>query len=126
VDILEKIIIDLEEELRLIDASPEPDTSEALERLIADDALIVGPQGELYEKSFLVKAHKPPMKQNFDEVNVSEFEYRKLSETSVVTASRAEFKQGAKTFALRFVRVWQRAQGRNWQVVAGTVTAIHI
>jgi hypothetical protein len=49
---MEKEILALGERMRLVDASPEPDTSQIIRELISDDVLIMGPQGQIFTKDF--------------------------------------------------------------------------
>lgn len=54
----EREILACEEKLRLTDASADPDTSGVLNELLADDVIMIGPKGELYDKSFVLDAHR--------------------------------------------------------------------
>jgi len=113
----------IEEELCDADESPDPDTSETLDKYLADDLVMIGPAGQIFPKAFLLEAHRPPKKQSFDEVKLSERIFKDLGESHAATSCRADYKQKDKAFALRFFRVWKKIEGQ-WKLVGGTVTAI--
>lgn len=118
----EKEIPDCEEQIRLADASPEPDTSHILDALLSDDVILIGPQGQTVAKSFVLEAHRPPGKRPFDAVSVTELVIKDLGSAAVVSC-RVEYKADGRTFSLRSTRVWHRVN-RKWKVVLGTVTGI--
>lgn len=118
-----KEILFCEEQIRLADASPEPDTSGILDGLLADDVLMVGPQGQLFDKAFVLKAHRPPMKTAFESVLVSGLEVRDLGGSTAFTSCACEYRVGGKAFSLRFTRVWSKRSGA-WKLIAGSVTQI--
>ena len=113
----------IEEELCDADESPEPDTSEILDKYLADDLVMIGPAGQLVSKAFILEGHRPPKKQAFEEVKLSERIFKDLGENHAVTCCRADYKQKDKAFALRFFRVWGKIDGQ-WKLSGGTVTAI--
>jgi ketosteroid isomerase-like protein len=113
-------ILACEEQLRLADLSPAPDTSAILDKLLADDLLMFSPQGAPFTKTFILEAHRPPKKTPFESIVQSDFEFRDLGETAVVSC-RTEYKTGAQSFVLRMFRVWSKKSGR-WQVAAGSVS----
>jgi hypothetical protein len=115
-------ILACEERLRLADASADPDTSAVLNELLADDVIMIGPKGELYDKAFVLDAHRPPKRKFFHEVNISELMLKDLGD-SVLVSCRSEFRLAEKVFSLRFARVWNRA-GAGWKVALGTVTIL--
>jgi ketosteroid isomerase-like protein len=118
----EEEILAREEQIRMADASPEPDTSTILDNLLDDDVLMIGPQGQRFTKAFLLEAHRPPKKAAFDSVVVSDLAIKELGNT-VVVSCRATFTSQGQSFALRCTRVWHR-QHSEWKIVAGTVTLI--
>jgi hypothetical protein len=117
-----KEILDCEARIRLADASPEPDTSSILNDLLSDDAVLVGPQGQIFTKSFILDAHRPPNKVFFDHVAVTEMVVRDLG-TAAAVSCRAEFERAGQTFSLRCTRVWHKENG-SWRIVLGTVTGV--
>jgi hypothetical protein len=119
---LREEILALEEQIRFADASPDPDTSPILEKLLADDVVMIGPKGEMISKAFVLAGHRPPIKQQFSRMDVSEMVIKDLGDSALVTC-RGKFVLGEKTFELRFLRVWQKQSGQ-WKVVAGSVTGI--
>ena len=120
---LEREILDGEESLRLADVSEAPDTSAILEELLDDNLLMVGPQGQLVDKSFIVEAHRPPKKQRFLDVKLSEFMVRTLDESNAIVCCRGDYKTKDSEFSMRFVRFWQKTS-EGWRVVAGSVNAL--
>jgi uncharacterized protein DUF4440 len=117
-----KEVLACEERLRLADVSTESDTSGILDQLLADDVLMVGPNGRLVTKAFVLEAHRPPGKSPFESVVMSELEIRDLGAHAVVSCV-GEYKVGAKALTLRFFRVWSKT-GTGWKVIAGSVTQI--
>jgi len=109
-------ILELEERLRQADARPDPDTSGIFQELFADDVLLVGPGG-VFDVAGVLAGHRPPRKQNFDEVTVTDRTVRDLGEVVLVTC-RTDYRRGARNFALRMLRVWKKRDGA-WKVVVG-------
>ncbi len=118
----EQEILACEERITEADASHESDTSHILDELLADDVLLVGPNGQHFTKKFILDAHRPPKKQPFEKVQVTEMLIKDLGDFALVNC-RGEFTLQEQAFSLRFTRVWHRANGR-WRVVSGTVTKI--
>jgi hypothetical protein len=118
----EKEILDCEAKIRLADASPEPDTSSILDDLLSPDAILVGPQGQIFTKAFILDAHRPPKKIFFENVTVTDMIVRDLGSAAAVSC-RAEFRRASQTFSLRCTRVWHRENG-SWRIVLGTVTSV--
>lgn len=118
----EKEVFECEESIRLADASYAPDTSAILEDLLADNVTLIGPQGQLFTKSFVLENHRPPKKRPFDKVTVTELIIRDLGMAAVVSC-RAEYQTGGQAFSLRCTRTWQKQDGK-WRVVLGTITSI--
>lgn len=111
----EQEIRGLEERLRQGDASPEPDTGDVFEELLADDVVFVGADGHtLGSKPFVVAAHRPPKKRTFSEVRVSEVMVRELGEV-VAVACRTDFTTSERRFGMRTVRLWRKVDGA-WKV----------
>jgi hypothetical protein len=119
----ENEILIREEELRLADASAAPDTSEILDPLLADDVLIIGPQGEFLDKAFLLDAHRAPKKQAFLDVKLSELKLKTLDDQTAVVCCRGDYKLANHAFSLRFLRVWRKVND-DWKVVAGSVSLL--
>ena len=114
-------IVKLEERLNKADSSSEIDTSYILKELLHDDCLIVGPKGELYNKSFIMNAHGPkrvPFQAVIvDELNITSYE------DSATVHSLTTYQMKDNSFSLRFFRVWKK-QNSKWQVVGGSTTMV--
>lgn len=117
----EQEILALEERLTEADASPVADTRPILRELLDDEAVLVGPQGDLYDKNFVVDRHGPE-RQPFREVRVEEMKVTMLTDAAVVHSVNT-YVTPAATFRLRFFRVWRRRDGQ-WKVLGGTTTVI--
>ena len=110
----ESEVRELEERLRLADASDAPDTSDVFAELFAPDAVLTGPTGR-FELSALLDGHRPPKRRKFDLVAVNEMIVRAFGDTVAVSA-RTDYVVGSRSFAQRTLRVWHRS-GRSWSVV---------
>jgi hypothetical protein len=121
--LLEREILDCEESLRLADVSEAADTSAILDELLDENLLMIGPQGQLVNKQFIVDAHRPAKKQRFLDVTLSEFMVRTLDDSNVIVCCRGNYKTKDREFSLRFVRFWNKSAG-GWRVVAGSVNAL--
>ncbi len=118
----ESEILACEAKIQFADASPAPDTSSILNEFLDDDVIMVGPQGQMMTKAFILDAHRPPKKKNFDKINVTNLLVADLGEVAVVHC-RADYFQKDDKFSLQFMRVWHNKQGL-WKIVSGTVTVI--
>src|SRR5215212_8539585 len=92
-----------EAQLLLADTSPEPDTSVVLDGLLAQDVVMIGPDGEPVGRSFILEAHQPPLRQEFLHVTVRDQEIRDSGDTGVATGL-IEYRTGDRIFTLRFLR----------------------
>lgn len=114
-------ITKLEERLTEADASQVIDTRPILDELLAPEALIVGPKGELYDKAFILKAHGPG-RVPFKSVTVDEIKIDCFSDMATVYSLNT-YKMESNTFSLRFFRVWRKQNGK-WQVLGGSTTIV--
>ena len=98
----------------------------ALDMLIADSLLFVGPTGELATKAMDLELHRSGGTK-FHELVPKELEIRVCSDQCAIVAAKV-FLSGTylgNDFAgdFRYLRVW--GQGENgWQVMGGSVSAI--
>ena len=114
-------IVKLEERLNEADASSVIDTSSILKELLHDECKIVGPKGELFDKTFIMNAHGPK-RVPFQAVIVDDIEIIPLDETAIVH-SLTTYKMKDNAFTLRFFRVWKK-QNDMWQVIGGSTTIV--
>lgn len=99
---------------------------EALDELIADDLLFVGPTGELATKAMDLELHRTGGTQ-FHEFVPKELEIRVWSEHFVLASAKL-FLSGVylgDAFAgdYRYMRVWRKGNN-GWQIAGGSVSAI--
>ncbi|HEX2189426.1 MAG TPA: SRPBCC domain-containing protein [Longimicrobiaceae bacterium] len=96
----------------------------ALDRLIAEDLLFTGPDGELATKAQDLEAHGSGVVR-FREHEPEELRVRRVTDGVVVSALRARLAvEVAGTLhrgTFRYTRVWAREGGRPWRVVGGHV-----
>lgn len=114
-------ILRLEHRLNEADASKEIDTSYIIKELLHDNCLIVGPKGELYDKSFIMNAHGP-RRVPFESVIVDELNITAYEDSAIVY-SLTTYKTKTESFKLRFFRVWKEHNSR-WRVVGGSTTIV--
>ncbi len=98
----------------------------ALDLLIADDLLFVGPTGELATKAMDLDLHRTGGTR-FQELVPQDLEIRVLSEQCAIATVKV-FLSGTylgNTFAgdYRYLRVWCQGE-TGWQVTGGSVSAI--
>ena len=98
----------------------------ALDMLIADNLLFVGPTGELAAKAMDLELHRSGGTK-FHELVPKELEIRLCSDQWVIVAAKV-FLNGTylgNNFAgdFRYLRVWGQNEN-GWQVVGGSVSAI--
>jgi uncharacterized protein (TIGR02246 family) len=107
----------LEERLRLAELAPDP---RVFEELLADDAILVGPDGQpFFAKQKVVEAHRPGKGPKFTRVVTADMRIVDHDTVAVVTCT-ATFEGPQGTLTLKFLRVWMRKDAR-WQIVAGSV-----
>jgi ketosteroid isomerase-like protein len=112
-------------EIRLYSAMLASNVDE-LDALIADDLLFAGPTGELATKSMDLELHRAGGTQ-FHEFTPKELEIRVWSEEFALASAKI-FLRGTylgQEFAgdFRYTRVWRKGQ-QDWQIIAGSVTAM--
>lgn len=99
----------------------------ALDRLISEDVLFTGPEGQLGTKAQDLEAHGSGMVR-FRGHEPEELRVRRIGADVAVSALRARLTvEVAGTLVCgtyRYTRVWAREEGRSWRVVAGHVSAV--
>ena len=99
----------------------------ALDRLIADELLFTGPDGELGTKAQDLEAHGSGAVR-FREHEPEELRVRHVGSDVVVSALRArlavEVGGALVRGTYRYTRVWAREGGGPWQVVGGHVSKL--
>lgn len=115
-------IVSLEAALR--DAQLQADV-DALARLISDDLLFTGPDGQLATKAQDLAAHRSGTLRIREHTPI-ELRIRRLSPDAAIVALRAHLTVDvhgvAVQGAFRYTRVWSREQGQ-WRVAGGHVAA---
>jgi ketosteroid isomerase-like protein len=113
-------------EARLRDAQLAADVA-ALDRLIADELLFTGPDGELATKAADLAAHGSGAVR-FRGHEPEELRVRRVGADVAVAALRARLAvEVAGTLVqgrYRYTRVWAREAGGAWRVVGGHVSAL--
>jgi ketosteroid isomerase-like protein len=101
--------------------------SAALERLIADELLFTGPDGELGTKAQDLEAHGSGSVR-FRAHEPEELRVRRVREDVVISALRARLDVEVAGMLVqgtyRYTRVWARENGGPWQVVGGHVSEV--
>jgi ketosteroid isomerase-like protein len=99
----------------------------ALDRLISDDLLFTGPDGEVGTKEQDLDAHRTGVVR-FREHEPEELRIRRVGKNVAVTALRTRLAVevgGVVTRGTyRYTRVWAREKGGDWRVVGGHVSEI--
>lgn len=99
----------------------------ALDRLIADDLLFTGPDGQLATKAQDLEAHRSGAVR-FLEHEPQELRVREVGPNVVVAAllARLVVEAGGTLVrgTYRYTRVWARVDGDTWRVVGGHVGAV--
>ena len=117
-------IVALEERLRA--AQLQADTEE-LERLIADELLFTGPDGQLATKAQDLDAHRSGIVR-FREHEPEELRVRRVGDHVAITSLRArlavEVAGQLVRGTFRYTRVWSREDGTSWRVTGGHVSEI--
>lgn len=116
-------ITDLEAELRAAQLASDV---AVLDRLIDDDLLFAGPDGQLASKSDDLTAHRDGVLR-FSAHEPEEMRVRRVGEDVAVVALRARLAGvlAGRPFSgtYRYTRVWAR-QGAHWRIVAGQVSEV--
>jgi len=98
----------------------------ALDVLIADDLLFVGPTGELATKAMDLELHRTG-NTRFYELIPKELEIRVWSEQFVLVAAKVflsgTYLGNAFSGDYRYIRIWRKDQN-NWQIAGGSVSAM--
>ena len=96
-------------------------------RLIADDLLFTGPDGQLGSKAEDLELHRSAAVQ-FRRHNPEELPVRRVGADVAVSALRArvtvEVRGELVSGTFRYTRVWAREDGSGWRVVGGHVSAV--
>ena len=99
----------------------------ALERLIADELLFTGPDGQLGSKAEDLQLHGSGMVR-FRSHEPEELRIRRVGNDVAVAALRARLAvelHGELVGGIyRYTRVWARENGGAWRVVAGHVSSV--
>ena len=99
----------------------------ALDRLISDDLLFTGPDGQLGTKAQDLEAHGSGAVR-FRSHEPEELRVRRIGADVAVTALRARLgvEVGGTLFegTYRYTRVWAREHGGPWRVVGGHVAEV--
>jgi hypothetical protein len=107
----------LEERLRQAELGPDPET---FEDLLADSVVLVDQGGTpALAKRKVVEAHRAGQGPKFTAVEISDLRIVEHGTVAVVTCT-GNFTGPQFSGALKFMRVWQRKNGR-WQIVAGSI-----
>jgi ketosteroid isomerase-like protein len=113
-------------EARLRDAQLSADV-EVLDKLIHEDLLFTGPDGQLATKAQDLEAHSSGLVR-FRSHEPKELRIRRVGGNVAVVALLAELVvevAGSPSEGVyRYTRVWSRDNGRDWRVVAGHVSPV--
>jgi ketosteroid isomerase-like protein len=117
-------IVALEARLRAAQLSADVD---ALDRLIDDDLLFAGPDGQLGTKAQDLAAHSSGVVR-FRSHEPRELRIRRIADNVAVVALLAHLVvdvAGTPSEGVyRYTRVWAREDGGDWRVVGGHVSAV--
>ena len=117
-------IVDLEEQIRAAQLNADV---EALDRLISEELLFTGPDGQLATKAQDLEAYRSGVVR-FLEHEPEELRVRRVGSALAVSALRARLavEVGGQIArgTYRYTRVWARENGKNWRVVGGHVSAV--
>lgn len=99
----------------------------ALDRLIADELLFTGPDGQLATKAQDIAAHRDRLVR-FRAHEPKELRVRRVGDDVAVVSllTRLDVEVGAASFAgdCRYTRVWARESGGPWRIVGGHVSPV--
>lgn len=114
----------LESELRMAQLAADV---EALDRLIADQLLFTGPDGQIGTKAQDLEAHASGIVR-FRSHEPEELRIRRIGKNVAIAALRARVAvEVAGTITrgtYRYTRVWAREKGGPWRVVGGHVSEV--
>jgi len=117
-------IVVLEAELRAAQLAADV---AALDRLIADELLFAGPDGQLGTKAQDLDAHGSGVVR-FRVHEPEELRVRRIGADVAIASLRARLtvEVGGSTMhgTFRYTRVWAREDGRTWRVAGGQVSEI--
>jgi ketosteroid isomerase-like protein len=118
-------IVALQVEMRAAQLAADVDV---LERLISDDLLFAGPDGQLGTKAQDLEAHRNGVVR-FRRHEPQELRIRRVGDdvavTSLLTRLSVDVAGQPNGGFFRYTRVWAReAGGGQWRVVAGQVSAV--
>jgi ketosteroid isomerase-like protein len=117
-------IVALEAQLRIAQLAADVD---ALDKLIDDDLLFTGPDGQLATKTKDLDAHSSGLVR-FRLHEPMELRTRRVGRNVAVVALLAhlvvEVGGSPNEGVYRYTRVWARDSGRDWRVVGGHVSAV--
>jgi ketosteroid isomerase-like protein len=117
-------IVALEAELRAAQLAADV---AALDRLIADELLFAGPDGQLGTKAQDLDAHGSGIVR-FRAHEPEELRLRRVGTDVAITSLRARLavEVGGRLVqgTYRYTRVWAREDGRTWRVAGGQVSEI--
>jgi hypothetical protein len=101
----------------LAELGPDPGV---FEELLADDAILVGPDGRpSFAKEKVVEAHRPGKGPKFTRVDIADMQIVDHDTVAVVTCT-GTFEGPHGTLSLKFLRVWMRKNAR-WRIIAGSI-----
>src|SRR5262249_633396 len=117
-------IVDAEARLRAAQLAADV---EALDELIADNLLFVGPNGRLATKSQDLEAQATGVVR-FREHVAEELRVQRAGDTVAITSLRArlavEVAGALDRGTYQYIRVWARDERGDWRVVGGQVSAV--
>jgi ketosteroid isomerase-like protein len=117
-------IVALEAELRAAQLAADVP---ALDRLIADELLFAGPDGQLGTKAQDLDTHGSGVVR-FQAHEPEELRVRRVGADAAITSLRARLAVdvGGQLVegTYRYTRVWAREDGRTWHVVGGQVSEV--
>ena len=100
---------------------------EALEKLISDDLLFAGPDGQLATKEQDLEAHASGIVR-FREHEPEELRIRRVGTDVAIVSLRAnlsvEVGGRLSSGVYRYTRIWARESGSDWRVVGGHVSEV--
>jgi ketosteroid isomerase-like protein len=98
-----------------------------LDRLISDDLLFTGPDGEIGTKEQDLEAHRSSAVR-FREHEPEDLRIRRVGKNVAVTALRTRLAVEVGGVVVRgtyrYTRVWAREKGSGWRVVGGHVSEV--
>ena len=101
--------------------------AEALEKLISDDLLFAGPDGQLATKAQDLETHASGIVR-FREHRPEELRIRRVGKDVAVASLKAslsvEVAGKLSTGVYRYTRIWARESGSQWRVIGGHVSEV--